>query len=188
MIDAENDEPEARGKLKRKEYEQELARLYVEFVKLQQWVVVHKGLKVCIFFEGRDGQGRPRQIFPRLLIWRAGGELFFASIERRRGAEDCTGRKPSTSEVRACGRGFGELHRHQRLRRAVALNQRIATPRYNLRVCQCARRNTRADAAVRHRGRHRVDQLLRTCDRRRARLATEGATSTSQRTGGCWAL
>ena len=45
------------GKLKRKEYERELARLHVEFVKLQQWVV-HKGLKVCILFEGRDGAGK----------------------------------------------------------------------------------------------------------------------------------
>ena len=57
MIDAENDEPEAKGKLKRKGCEQELARLHVEFVKLQQWVV-HKGLKVCIVFEGRDGAGK----------------------------------------------------------------------------------------------------------------------------------
>jgi polyphosphate kinase len=55
--DAKNDEPEADGKLKRKKYEQELARLHVEFVKLQQWVV-HKGLKVCILFEGRDGAGK----------------------------------------------------------------------------------------------------------------------------------
>jgi hypothetical protein len=36
ITDAKNDEPEAGGKLKRKEYEQELARLDVEFVKLQQ--------------------------------------------------------------------------------------------------------------------------------------------------------
>ena len=57
MTDAKNDEPEAGGKLKRKEYEQELARLDVEFVKLQQWVV-HNGLKVCIIFEGRDGAGK----------------------------------------------------------------------------------------------------------------------------------
>ena len=47
----------AEGKLKRKEYEKELARLHVEFVKLQQWVV-HEGLKVCIVFEGRDGAGK----------------------------------------------------------------------------------------------------------------------------------
>ena len=34
MTDAKNDEPDASGKLKRKGYEQELARLHVEFVKL----------------------------------------------------------------------------------------------------------------------------------------------------------
>ena len=55
--DAKNDESGADGKLKRKEYEQELARLDVEFVNLQQWVV-EKGLKVCILFEGRDGAGK----------------------------------------------------------------------------------------------------------------------------------
>jgi polyphosphate kinase 2 len=44
-------------KLKRKPYEEELRRLHVELVKLQQWVV-HKGLKVCIVFEGRDGAGK----------------------------------------------------------------------------------------------------------------------------------
>ena len=48
---------EADGKLKRKQYERELARLHVEFVKLQQWVV-QKGLKVCIVLEGRDGAGK----------------------------------------------------------------------------------------------------------------------------------
>ncbi|MGC2201120.1 MAG: polyphosphate kinase 2 [Stellaceae bacterium] len=52
-----NDQPSSDGKLKRKDYERELARLHVEFVKLQQWVV-HKGLKVCILFEGRDGAGK----------------------------------------------------------------------------------------------------------------------------------
>src|SRR5215471_12680824 len=55
--DAKNDAPENDGKLKRKDYERELERLHVEFVKLQQWVV-HKGLKVCILFEGRDGAGK----------------------------------------------------------------------------------------------------------------------------------
>jgi polyphosphate kinase 2 len=45
------------NKLKRKDYERELARLHVELVKIQQWVV-HKGLKVCIVFEGRDGAGK----------------------------------------------------------------------------------------------------------------------------------
>ena len=44
-------------KLKRKQYEKELARLHGELVKLQQWVV-HKGIKVCVVFEGRDGAGK----------------------------------------------------------------------------------------------------------------------------------
>jgi polyphosphate kinase 2 (PPK2 family) len=57
MTDADSDVPEANGKLKRKEYERELARLHVEFVNLQQWVVKN-GLKVCILFEGRDGAGK----------------------------------------------------------------------------------------------------------------------------------
>jgi polyphosphate kinase 2 len=45
------------GKLSRKEYDKALAKLHVELVKLQEWVV-HKGLKVCIVFEGRDGAGK----------------------------------------------------------------------------------------------------------------------------------
>src|SRR6266849_5370505 len=57
MSDENTSGLEADGTLKRKEYERELARLHVEFVKLQQWVV-HKGLKVCIVFEGRDGAGK----------------------------------------------------------------------------------------------------------------------------------
>jgi polyphosphate kinase 2 len=44
-------------KLKRKDYEKELARLHVELVKLQQWVQ-KEGAKVCIVFEGRDGAGK----------------------------------------------------------------------------------------------------------------------------------
>jgi len=45
------------ARLGRKEYEKELERLHIELVKLQQWVV-HKGLKVCLVFEGRDGAGK----------------------------------------------------------------------------------------------------------------------------------
>src|SRR5271157_2290286 len=44
-------------KLSNKDYRRELARVHVELVKLQQWIV-HKGLKVCIVFEGRDGAGK----------------------------------------------------------------------------------------------------------------------------------
>src|SRR6478735_1635707 len=45
------------GKLSRKEYERELARLQVELVHLQQWVVA-SGAKVCVVFEGRDTAGK----------------------------------------------------------------------------------------------------------------------------------
>ena len=44
-------------KLSNKAYERELARLHAELVKLQLWAV-HKGLKVCVVFEGRDGAGK----------------------------------------------------------------------------------------------------------------------------------
>jgi polyphosphate kinase 2 len=40
-----------------KAYEKELRKLHVELVKLQEWVK-HKGLKVVVVFEGRDGAGK----------------------------------------------------------------------------------------------------------------------------------
>lgn len=43
--------------LSRKDYDKELKKLHVELVKLQEWVK-HKGLKICIVFEGRDGAGK----------------------------------------------------------------------------------------------------------------------------------
>jgi polyphosphate kinase 2 len=43
--------------LSSKAYDKALKRLHVELVQLQEWVV-HKGLKVCIVFEGRDGAGK----------------------------------------------------------------------------------------------------------------------------------
>jgi polyphosphate kinase 2 len=50
--------PDAKsGKLKGKDYDKKLAKLHVELVKLQEWVK-HKGLKVCVVFEGRDGAGK----------------------------------------------------------------------------------------------------------------------------------
>jgi polyphosphate kinase len=43
--------------LSTKDYDRALKKLHVELVKLQEWVL-HKGLKVCILFEGRDGAGK----------------------------------------------------------------------------------------------------------------------------------
>ncbi len=44
-------------KLKTKFYEEELAKLQIELVKLQEWIK-HKGLKVVVIFEGRDAAGK----------------------------------------------------------------------------------------------------------------------------------
>jgi polyphosphate kinase len=44
-------------KLKRKVYDKALTKLHVELVRVQEWVQ-HKGLKVCVVFEGRDGAGK----------------------------------------------------------------------------------------------------------------------------------
>src|SRR6187399_1085814 len=51
--DSEKDD----GKISRKKYEKRLKKLHGELVRLQEWVV-HKGLKACIVFEGRDGAGK----------------------------------------------------------------------------------------------------------------------------------
>lgn len=52
-------EPEKRDKRKIKEkfYLEELAKLQIELVKLQEWIK-HKGLKVVVIFEGRDAAGK----------------------------------------------------------------------------------------------------------------------------------
>ncbi len=44
-------------RLSKKEYERELARLQIELVKLQVWIRA-RGLKVVIFFDGRDAAGK----------------------------------------------------------------------------------------------------------------------------------
>jgi polyphosphate kinase 2 len=53
----DTDQAPAREKLKGKRYAQELKKLHAELVSLQEWIK-HKGLKVCIVFEGRDGAGK----------------------------------------------------------------------------------------------------------------------------------
>ena len=45
------------GKLKRKEYDAELARLAIELVKYQEWVR-SRGLRIVVLFEGRDAAGK----------------------------------------------------------------------------------------------------------------------------------
>ncbi len=47
----------SRGKLKRRYYEDELAKLQIELAKLQSWIR-QRGLKVVVIFEGRDAAGK----------------------------------------------------------------------------------------------------------------------------------
>jgi polyphosphate kinase 2 len=49
--------PDVSQKMSGKNYARELKKLHAELVKLQEWVR-HKGLKVCVLFEGRDGAGK----------------------------------------------------------------------------------------------------------------------------------
>jgi len=50
-------EDEGPGKLKRTDYERELARLHLELVKLQYWIK-RTGSRVVLVFEGRDAAGK----------------------------------------------------------------------------------------------------------------------------------
>src|SRR5262245_57873958 len=45
------------GKIGRKEFEKELAKLQVELTRLQTWVQAH-GARVIVVFEGRDTAGK----------------------------------------------------------------------------------------------------------------------------------
>ncbi len=45
------------GNLKEPFYEQELERLQIELVKLQEWIKIKKE-KVIVIFEGRDAAGK----------------------------------------------------------------------------------------------------------------------------------
>jgi polyphosphate kinase 2 len=49
--------PEVKAKMSVKEFEEEMEKLQVELVKLQEWVRA-TGAKICVVFEGRDTAGK----------------------------------------------------------------------------------------------------------------------------------
>lgn len=49
--------PAAKGKISKKRYYEELGRLQIELVKLQEWIK-QKGLRIVVLFEGRDAAGK----------------------------------------------------------------------------------------------------------------------------------
>jgi polyphosphate kinase len=57
MAKTEGEVNNKRGKLKRAIYDEEVERLSVELVKLQEWVR-SQGLRVAVVFEGRDAAGK----------------------------------------------------------------------------------------------------------------------------------
>ena len=66
-------EPSANGKLERKLYEKELARLQVELVKMQYWVKA-TGFRLIVLFEGREAAGKgggvaPEHFRPSDFLW-----------------------------------------------------------------------------------------------------------------------
>ena len=54
---SKHSDSEETKKFKRKRYEKELRKLQAELCELQDWVK-HKGLRVIVVFEGRDGAGK----------------------------------------------------------------------------------------------------------------------------------
>jgi polyphosphate kinase 2 len=52
-----DDEEGKPGRLKKKFYQKELAKLHIELVKLQEWIK-HSVLNVVVLFEGRDAAGK----------------------------------------------------------------------------------------------------------------------------------
>ena len=66
-------EESGRERLDRKAYEKELRRLQEELCHLQEWVK-HKGLRIVIVFEGRDGAGKGGTI--RALTERVSPRIF----------------------------------------------------------------------------------------------------------------
>ena len=50
-------QPAAKPKLKRKEYEEQIAKLHIELVKLQFWAK-RTGARIIVLFEGRDAAGK----------------------------------------------------------------------------------------------------------------------------------
>jgi polyphosphate kinase 2 len=57
QLKADGSAPEVKARMSGKEFEEEMEKLQVELVKLQEWVRA-TGAKVCVVFEGRDTAGK----------------------------------------------------------------------------------------------------------------------------------
>ncbi len=100
-----------REKMSTKFYEQELARLQIELVKLQEWIR-HEGLKVVSIFEGRDAAGKGGSIkriteclSPRSPAWWPSARR--PSARRRSGISSATYRICRPPERWCCSTAVG---------------------------------------------------------------------------------
>src|SRR4030042_3688045 len=57
QVPADQPADAAPPRISRKEFEEEMEKLQVELVKMQEWVKV-TGAKICVLFEGRDTAGK----------------------------------------------------------------------------------------------------------------------------------
>ena len=76
-------------------------------MKLQLWVV-HKGLKVCIIFEGRDGAGKGGTI-KAITEWGEPAHLSGLRTSRADRAREIANVFPALYPTPACGRGDRDL-------------------------------------------------------------------------------
>ena len=121
----------------------------------------------------RDVERHPEAVtFPGLLIWRPGGDLFFASIGHVGEAVEAAlaSYRPPVRHI-LLDAGSVNMIDTTALRRAAERRQGVASPGSHVRLRARARRRARADAARGHRGCRRCGELPRTRDRWRARLA-----------------
>jgi polyphosphate kinase 2 (PPK2 family) len=56
-VQNQREESDGKPKLKRKEYEEQIAWFHAELVKVQFWVK-HTGARIIVLFEGRDAAGK----------------------------------------------------------------------------------------------------------------------------------
>jgi MFS superfamily sulfate permease-like transporter len=136
----------------------------------------------------RDIRRHPEAItFPGLLIWRIGGDLFFASIghlNERLKAAPAASRLPARHVlVDADSVNFIDTSACDARLNSI---KDLQSQGIKFAFARVARRGTRANAAGRHRGCRRVDQLSRTCYGRRARLATDKRATRSNRRIGAY--
>ena len=157
------------GRLKRKEYEKEMAKLHVELVKLQEWVK-HKGLKICIVCEGRDGAGKGGTIKAIAEHVSPVTEVRLSVLPASNATRSWSGSRPRAAHAEPCGCGGGVARacggaRGARWTRPIFLACRVSLVGRRTDVRPPYRRAPAPAALARPRRRGREYQLARKLER-----------------------